>query len=541
MRKTTFLVLALMAASACNAASIYLDNGKGVVNGSSTYDPGTRACGQGSYKVFTDLDQAARALSDADSLYVRAGTYSRASVGNYREVHGNKVNYWTGALDITASGTAQKRKLVSAYKDELAIIQAKAGVSNYNPEPSDTSFKKSSHYYPHPAISVGGAYVDVMGFKTYGQVVISGHDITLQNCDLGGGGPHMNQGQVVAINSNREGGVYNVVVRNDRIHHSCWGESRGNGAALMCYNASFIVENNEFYDNYGADIRIKDTGGQQGRDIIIRYNFFAATSINPKGNTGVGGHNQDADVDHIYIHHNVFYNKSSGISFGSPARLATVAYNNTFVNCGYGRGESGDIGDWVNAVTNTYNNLYYHSKPGQKFYDTQTEPWSNLNSDYNLFFSTTGDTQWRHLYRNRASTLAGWQQYSGKDQKSVWKDPLFVNPAASRPGDFKRRGSSKDVVGSPYGSVCGAYVMGTEVIGVKKEPSITAFAIGADDSVSLSWTDFASAYTAEFTTDLLQGNWDAVFPRSQWPTLTTLWTGGDIAGSELLFLRVRGE
>ena len=126
---------------------IFLDNRNGVVDGSTTYDPGTRTCGQGSYTVFTELDQAARALSAADVLYVRAGAYSRASVGKYIIVHDNKVNYWTGALDIIASGTSQKRKLVSAYKGEMVIIQAKPGASHYNRDPGDTSFKNSSHFF----------------------------------------------------------------------------------------------------------------------------------------------------------------------------------------------------------------------------------------------------------------------------------------------------------------------------------------------------------------------------------------------------------
>ncbi len=64
----------------------------------------------------------------------------------------------------------------------------------------------------------------------------------------------------------------------------------------------------------------------------------------------------------------------------------------------------------------------YHSTSGQRFYDLQTAP-SDLNSDHNFFFSTTGGTCWLHLYRNRGTNLAVWQLYSGKDQNSVWKDP----------------------------------------------------------------------------------------------------------------------
>ena len=62
----------------------------------------------------------------------------------------------------------------------------------------------------------------------------------------------------------------------------------------------------------------------------------------------------------------------------------------------------------------------YHSTSGQRFYDLQTA-LSDLNSDHNFFFSTTGGTRWLHLHRGR--NLAAWQLYSGNDQNSVWKGP----------------------------------------------------------------------------------------------------------------------
>ncbi len=462
-----FVALLLVSATA-SAQTVFLDNHPGVVNGSATYDPETRTCGTGSHMVFTKIDEAAQALANADVLYVRAGTYSRDSVGKYIEVHGHRVNYWTGALAITASGTPGKRKLVSAYKDERVVIQASPGVSAYNPDPDDTTFKNSSHYYPNPAISVHGSYVDLVGFKTYGQVVIARHDVTLQGCDLGGGGPHMNQGNVVVANgygAGAEPGVYNVVIRNNRIHHSCWGEHPLNGSAVMCYWASFTIEHNEFYDNVGGDIRVKDCKNQQGRDVIIRYNFFGPSSLSPSW-CGVSGMNQARHVDHIRIHNNIFHDKPTGILWDGPARISTVAYNNTFINCRGKGATSGDVADWQNGPINLYNNLYYHSQPDQKFYDLQTEPWSKLHSDYNLFFSVVGDTKWLHQYRARASDLEDWRKYSGRDQHSVCKDPVFVNLTGSRPEDFKRRGNPRDVTGSPYGPVCGAYVTGDEVVGI---------------------------------------------------------------------------
>ena len=466
MRTTALLLLILL--TTCDAETIFLDNYPGVANNSTTYDSGTRTCGQGSHRVFTDLDEAVKALSEADILYFRAGAYSRPSVGKYIIVHGNKVNYWTGVLDITVSGTPQKRKLVSAYNREAVIIQAKPGVNTYNPEPDDITYRNSSHFYPHPAIGIHGAYIDVVGFKTYGQVVITGHDVTLQGCDLGGGGPHMNQGQVVALNSHSKDGVYNIVIKNNKIHHSCWGESKGNGAAIMGYNFSCTIENNEFRDNYGADVRIKDAGGQQGRDVIIRYNFFGPTSLDPKGNTGTGGLNQDKQLDRILVYNNVFCKKSMGASVdgpppGRPPKKGMFIFNNTFVNCGV------DIGEWTSPTVNAHNNVFYHSEPDQAFYDIQSTPWSRLNSDHNLFFSTAGDTQWRHQHRDRASSLRDWQEYSAKDANSIWKDPLFVNPNGSDPQDFGRKADSKqigDVKGSKRGPVCGAYVTGDEIIGL---------------------------------------------------------------------------
>jgi hypothetical protein len=289
--------------------------------------------------------------------------------------------------------------------------------------------------------------------------------VTLSGCDLGGGGPHMNQGQVVAINSNRPGGVYNVVVRGNRIHHSCWGEARANGAALMGYNFSCLIENNEFHDNYGADVRIKDTGDQQGRDVVIRWNFFGPSALGP--NEGTSGLNQDKQIDRILVHNNVFLEKSIGAGTdgeppGEPPKKGMFIYNNTFINCRV------DVGGWTVARMNVHNNLFYHSRPKQCYYDIQAKAWDQLDADHNLFFSTPGDTGWRNLYRDRASDLAAWQKHSTRDVASVSRDPGFVNAAGSRPKDFKRKDpkSVKDVDGGRHGAVCGAYVTGDEVIGL---------------------------------------------------------------------------
>ena len=147
-------------------------------------------------------------------------------------------------------------------------------------------------------------------------------------------------------------------------------------------------------------------------------------------------------------------------------------YNNTFVECDV------YLSEWTNPTIRAHNNLFYHSQKAQRFYDVQSDPWSQLDADHNLFFSTTGDTQWRHLYRNKGSALAAWQQYSGNDKNSVWKDPQFVDPIGSKPEGFKRWGDPKnirDVAEGKYGTVCGAYITADETIGliVEKSPERT--------------------------------------------------------------------
>ncbi|MHC4738451.1 MAG: DNRLRE domain-containing protein [Planctomycetota bacterium] len=475
------VLLVSVAPSICNAATIFLDNYPGVVNGSTTYDPATRSTGSGSYKVYTTLANVNTALSGGDTLYIRQGTYDNPS-----EPSGN----FNGSLQVNVSGTSGQHTIASAYDDELVVIQAKPGTSNYNPNPGDTSGVGSMNYYPHPAISVNANYVDVIGLKTYGMLTIeSSHDVLLETCDLGGGGPVYNQGPVVELNFQS----YDVTIRDCLIHHSCWGQHTYNGPGVMLYDSSVTVENCEFYDNWGPDIFVKDTGYQSGRTVEIRKNFFGYSSINP-GNIGVLGHNQDIQIDSINVYNNIFYGKKQSIYPLLPGDNIN-AYNNTFVkNLGTNNGEHGDFGTHTEVLYSSHNNLHYHDVSGQNYYGVQDIG----DIDYNLYYSTTGDTSWYVGRSKRADTLSGWQSYSGEDAHSVETNPLFVNASGNRPEDFKRQSYSGDVTGSSYGSVCGAYETGNETIGLlnggssvpgqASSPSPSNTATGVNLTANLSWT-----------------------------------------------------
>jgi hypothetical protein len=228
----------------------------------------------------------------------------------------------------------------------------------------------------------------------------------------------------------------------------------------MGYWFTATIENNEFYDNWSHDIRLKDAREQHGNSLVIRNNFFRKSTIFRIAGVGIGLGNQYMHMDYIHIHNNLFLEKEIGIGWDGTAKRDRVVYSNSFVIC------DRDIFAWYpgNQIK-SFNNLGFHTRSGQYhlYIESNSFPLSNLSSDYNLFVSKPV-AAWRHGSKS-TGTLAGWKSYSGKDAHSVSKGPDFLNPNGNRPEDFKRRSFGGDVSGSPYGTVCGAYQTGREDIG----------------------------------------------------------------------------
>lgn len=458
-----FLILSLLLStlvysSFASAKTFYLDGSLASNCTSGNYSIANRACNGSDGIAYNNLADASSNLAGGDTLYVRAGTYVRRTNNN------------NGSLSVSVSGTVSQHTVVRNYTGEQPIICTDAGKCQYNPNPGQGDpWTESGFYYPNPAISIGGDYIDVIGFKTYGMTTIRNcHDSSIQDCDLGGGGPGpqgvtVGQAQVVLIHTS-----YNILVKNNKIHHSSLcRDGIQNSPALMIYwspgdhaNGTIIIEQNEFYDNWYGDVRVKDTRySTNGTSVIIRYNFFKPSTIYSNTGVGVEGINQYPEVKNVYIHNNIFLAKYQGIFWKSSATDATIAYNNTFVNC------VTDVYNWLGATTLLYNNLYYHSNSSQKYYDLQANPLSNLTSNYNLFYST-GTASWYNLYRDMASNLSGWRSYSGKDSNSLSSNPNFVNSSGSTPHSFKRTSYTENFTSSSYGTRAGAYQTGNEVIGV---------------------------------------------------------------------------
>ncbi len=452
LMKFTLLFLAIFTTINVSSKTFYLDV-QLASNCTGTYSIERRNNSGSDGDAYNNLQNAMDALNGGDTLIIRAGNYSRTGFDPQDPTE-------IGALDIgwsnSCNGTPNEHTVVMAYPGELPVILAEPGKDHYNPDPGDITYTLSSKYYNNPAIGIHGEYIDVSGLKTYGQVTITyANNIILEGCDLGGGGPHCSQGNVVVLNY----GAHDIIIRNNLIHNSCWGENDDNGSAIICYHASATIENNEFYDNWKGDIYIKDTGGQKGRIIEIRKNFFRPSSIYADC-VGYICHNQAIDIDAVYLHHNIFLEKGACVQWGTidVADIPVVPYNNTFVNC-----TDVDLHAWGFAhQLRSYNNLFYHDNGSQRYYGGLYE---EDTANWNLFYSTTNEGLWEFDGASD-NTLAEWQIRSGQDENSVYKDPQFVDPSGNRPEDFKRQDYSGDVTGSSYSTICGAYETGNETIGL---------------------------------------------------------------------------
>jgi len=329
---------------------------------SGNYSIANRNCTGGDGIAFQDLSSAIGALSGGDTLFIRAGTYTRST--------GSSI---VGALQIDFSGTAGKHTIVSGFESEQPVIcpQDKTGKNYclYNPFPGDTSHRiceggesrgGAACFYPNPAISISGSHVDLRNMKTYGQLYIGKtglHDVRIEKCDIGGGGPSLNQGSSLMLNT-AGSPMYNITIRNNKLHHSAWGESTANGSTLMGYKFSAIIENNEFSDGWGDDLRYKDSRDAGAYETHIRYNIFKPSTINPSSNAGFSGINQYPHLDNVYVYQNIFLKKRYAVVLQSSAITKSVVYNNTFI------GNVSDITSRNSGKWEIYNNFTYHSLLG---------------------------------------------------------------------------------------------------------------------------------------------------------------------------------
>lgn len=455
------ILLILLLASTANAA-VYLDGTTtGCTDGSTNYAPATRSCGAGSDTVYTSLASFNTNLVAQTTNYIRAGSYYRTTTGK-----------GIGALQVLAAkaGNASNYTIIKAYTGEerQAIIGTASDKMQINPA-HDTS-ANGLLYYPNAAVTVHCNYVVIDGIKTYGQVLLKDttggttlSDITVKNCDIGGGGPYYDWGHALYMENTR-----NVLIQNNLIHDNTDSTEANTHKSLFNIYASrdFVVEKNTFYNGYGGpsgsmtsqgDARYTDGGTGEWR-----FNFYyVGTGNATKGWQGLG---QYPAIESLLVHNNIFLGVR--VSWSWNGSTVTQIYNNTFV------GVTLPIDEQVSQAgapspsvigMSIYNNVFYNSSDHTIFWGYENY-LANISSNYNVFYNSNSAA---NTFRANATTyanLTAWQAVS-KDADSITSNPNFVNASGANTADYKRTSYAENFTGSSYGIHAGAYETGSEAIG----------------------------------------------------------------------------
>ncbi|MEK9154448.1 MAG: fibronectin type III domain-containing protein, partial [Patescibacteria group bacterium] len=444
---TVLLGIFVISSDIAKAATIFLDNAATVTSNCATYDPAARSCGSGTSRVYTDVYAASQALANGDTLYIRAGEYW-SDVTPYGG--GTGASWWMGSLNIDNSSNI----LIKNYNNEYVLI--KGGSSKTIPQ-----------YHPNNAIFLAGTNNTIDGISTFGGFVFGGSDNTLKNCDLSGGWDHQGPWgttdaawpNVIRLINSR-----NALIQNCKLHDNAQsaGGSFGNLALVMHEkDENTIFENNKFYNPIRGWVHPKYQSQNGTIQATYRYNEFVASA---------SGGFEGAALNYgkiIKIYQNVFRGASADRYFfyQNMDPLTFQIYNNVFFNVGR------PLYSWSTAALyahNFFNNIIYNNVNGN--YNISFDGSSFVHySDYNNFYTPSGITaSWWHNYGTRATTLSGWQSYSGLDLNSVNTNPNFINSSGSfsSSADFKRSSYSSNGRGGSWPSVMGAYITGNECIGL---------------------------------------------------------------------------
>jgi len=440
----------LLLASPVWAADLYLDGStSGCSNGSTTYDPATRACGNGSDKVYLDVYTASNNLGSGDHLYIRSGAYY---------YNASPLAWNSGSLNIDGAGT-----IVENYGTELVWLQS--GDNHTDVDSGDLNNPVA--IYGTGCILRGNGY----NLKIWGCIIFGGTKNTVKGVDVSGGWDHQSPiggdawYDVVRFQSS-VGALLQDCILHDNYNHGTTTNTFNMALIMHLYDRGTIVENCEIYNSHKNVASIKKSPSYAGTQATYRFNFYHSAVANglfwviddtgpspiPKqdiyqnvavGTQGVSGFGGvSGDVDSIRVYNNTLYGVQAGPRNYSTSAPGRVDYYNNLHECS----------------SETCYGVYYDEAALSSGY-----------IDYNDYYANGGSMRWLISYTDY-STLASWQSASGYDTNSVATDPGFSADDSTvdgnSPTDFKRITYTTNGRGGSYPSVMGAYITGNETIGL---------------------------------------------------------------------------
>ncbi len=324
------------------------------------------------------VTSAAKKMAAGDVAYLRGGTYS-------------------GQVQIDASGTASAPITFTAYPSESPLLV----------EPS------TSPGADLDTVRLTGAYVVLDRLRITDQnnpgqgiwIAYSAHDITIQNCEIFGG-----HGQGILISGNNNT-IYRNHIHDNGAHtpydHGIYVEGGGNH-----------ISYNSIHDNWTFGIQLYYGGGGNAAANTVEYNYIY--------HNGYGSTNESPS------------SPNAGIVIGSGHPNSVIRYNRFCGNAQYGIYLiDGQSGTQMTGNVTCYNKSggVYLRYPGSGTAVNGTISYND--SAFNLSsvsgVSSNGETFYQSAaapslrWNGNAYTLAGFQQASGQDGKSVVADPKFAN------------------------------------------------------------------------------------------------------------------
>ena len=307
----------VLAPRAATAATYY------VATTGSDANPGSQS------QPFRTIDKGVSVLRAGDTLYLRGGTYTNQSFGQYATVSLPSGTSWENAVTI------------AGYPGETAIISGRCIVLN---DGRPVAYVIFDNLICDARTNAGALYIGG-----------DSHHIRFQNGEMNGDNNPSGAAMMIAGS-----GPY-LEILNSTIHGT--GGNRGQGCTdpFGCYAAYYaghhaLFDNNEIYESAGYALHIFDSNAVDVSDNIVRNNVFYGngfTDVRPILGYAIllsCGSNNEA-------YNNIVYENAGGIQIDFRCTNCLV-YNNTVYNNPV-LGAGIHIGPWDVVGTRVQNNIIY--------------------------------------------------------------------------------------------------------------------------------------------------------------------------------------
>jgi len=258
-------------------------------------------------------------------------------------------------------------------------------------------------------------------------------------------------------------GVDTLVINYNNLSQTGWKArnnhgnpgNQGEGIFVMKYD-NVEIQNNRIQNNWGVVINLVNVSG-----FDISYNWINGSEYD---NQMAAGIYPEASWDGVISYNNITRLNASGINRGAEVaerfdENITIMYNivvaytqlwnsdvaasvflndanvhhNTWILRQNLYDYSNDRAIYMDNIEHTrfYDNLIYIDRNNEYSYFTFGPTYTNISSDYNLYYTTAGLGNWTIEGDTTYTGLTAWTAQTGNDSNSAIGDPLFVDYANS--------------------------------------------------------------------------------------------------------------